>query len=164
MPRSPSCSPWTQSSSPVPASSATTERRVPAVAYTTPLTISGVPSNRGSGRVPRLSVLKRQATSSLAKLSASICASGEYLEPLTSPAYVGHSPLAVEWTAAPVCPESRIVSHTSPITTSANTEMDRYFVRDIVHPRLARNFLLRWNNSEPCRIESQYRGHCGGGL
>ena len=36
------------------------------------LTIKGVPSNLYSGRGPRLSVLKRQATSSLLKLDASI--------------------------------------------------------------------------------------------
>ena len=39
-PRAPSCSPWTHSSSPVAASSATTARREPAVAYTTPLMTS----------------------------------------------------------------------------------------------------------------------------
>jgi hypothetical protein len=65
-------------------SSAITERRVPAVTYRTPLTISGVPSSLNSGRVPRLSVLKRQATSSLLKFWALIWSSGEYLVPLRS--------------------------------------------------------------------------------
>src|SRR5215813_15611668 len=78
--------------SPVFASSATTDRRVPAVAYTTPLTMRGVPSSLYSGRGPRLSVLKRQATSSLLKLAALIWSSGEYLLPLRSAVYIGHSP------------------------------------------------------------------------
>ena len=47
-------------------------RRDPAVVYTTPFTISGVPSSLYSGRLPKLSVLKRQATSSLLKLDALI--------------------------------------------------------------------------------------------
>jgi len=59
-------------SSPVAASIATTARRVPAVVYSTPLTITGVPSSLYSGRGPKLSVLKRQATSSLLKLLALI--------------------------------------------------------------------------------------------
>ena len=54
------------------ASSAMAARRDPAVAYTTPFTINGVPSSLYSGRLPRLSVLKRQATSSLLKLVALI--------------------------------------------------------------------------------------------
>ena len=42
----------------------------------TPPTISGVPSSLNSGPGPRLSVLKRQATSSSSKLDASIWSSG----------------------------------------------------------------------------------------
>jgi hypothetical protein len=49
------------------------------------LTISGVPSSLYSGRVPRLSVLKRHATSSLLKFEALICSSGEKRVPRTSP-------------------------------------------------------------------------------
>jgi glucose dehydrogenase len=45
---------------------------VQGVLYTTPLTMRGVPSSLYSGRGPRLSVLNRQATSSLLKLSAPI--------------------------------------------------------------------------------------------
>ena len=62
---------------PVVASSATTARRVPAVVYRVRPTTSGVPSSLYSGRGPRLSVLKRQATSSVEKLSALIWSSGE---------------------------------------------------------------------------------------
>src|SRR6201984_1829804 len=70
--------------SPVFASSATTDRRVPAVVYTTPFTMMGVPSSLYSGRGPRLSVLKRHATSSLLKFDALIWSSGTYLLPRTS--------------------------------------------------------------------------------
>src|SRR5437667_8345691 len=41
-PRFPSCSPWIQSNSPVAGYNAITARRDPAVAYKTPLTMSGV--------------------------------------------------------------------------------------------------------------------------
>src|SRR5579864_8987053 len=98
---------YTHISSPVLASSATTDRRVPAVVYSTPLIISGVPSSLYSGRVPRLSVLKRHATSSLLKLDALIWSSGEYLVPFRSAVYCGHSPFLVEgcpamaWPATP---------------------------------------------------------------
>src|SRR5579862_3089915 len=87
---------WAQISSPVLASRAITERRVPAVEYSTPLIMSGVPSSLYSGRGPKLSVLKRQATSSLPKLDALIWSSGEYLVPLRSAVYCGHSPFLVE--------------------------------------------------------------------
>src|SRR6202030_3796401 len=90
--RSPSCSPCTHSNSPVAASSATTDRRVPAVAYTTPFTMIGVPSSLYSGREPRLSVLNVQATSSLLKLDALIWSSGRYLVPFVSAVYQAHSP------------------------------------------------------------------------
>src|SRR5262245_5228178 len=60
-----------------------------------PFTISGVPSSLFSGRGPRLSVLNRHATSSLLKLDALICSSGEYLLPRKSAVYIGHSPFFV---------------------------------------------------------------------
>src|SRR4051794_29719400 len=55
----------------------------------------GVPSSLFSGRGPRLSVLNRQATSSLLKLLALIWSSGEYLLPRWSAVYIGHSPFFV---------------------------------------------------------------------
>src|SRR3954462_2990887 len=55
----------------------------------------GVPSSLFSGRGPRLSVLNRQATSSLLKFAALIWSSGEYLLPLKSAVYMGHSPFFV---------------------------------------------------------------------
>src|SRR5215813_11388989 len=102
-----------------------------------PLTISGVPSNLYSGRVPRLSVLKRQATSSLLKLSALIWSSGEYLVPARSPVYCGHSPFLVEGPdfpfLAPDWPNTPIVSHTSPTMSNTNAGMERHTIRDMVH-------------------------------
>ena len=62
----------TQTISPVRPSSAITSRRVPAVVYRMPRMASGVPSSLYSGKVPKLSVLNRHATSSLLKLSALI--------------------------------------------------------------------------------------------
>src|SRR5689334_14348001 len=67
----------------------------------------GVPSSLFSGRGPRLSVLKRQATSSLLKLAPSICDSGEYLLPARSAVYIGHSPVLVlgsglDWPRSPM--------------------------------------------------------------
>src|SRR5262249_53941858 len=82
--RAPSNSECVQSNSPVSALSAKTARRVPPVAYMMPLITSGVPSNLYSGRVPRLSVLKRHATSRSLKFDALIWSRGEYFEPLTS--------------------------------------------------------------------------------
>src|SRR6266850_775996 len=76
-----------QISSPVFPSSAITDRRVPPVVYKTPLTMSGVPSNLYSGNGPRLSVLKRQATSSLLKFEPLIWSSGRYLVPRMSAVY-----------------------------------------------------------------------------
>src|ERR1700680_1229392 len=87
---------YTHIASPVLASSATTDRRGPAVGYRTPLIISGVPSSLYSGRVPRLSVLKRHATSSLLKLDAVIWSSGEYLVPFRSAVKCAHSPFLVD--------------------------------------------------------------------
>src|SRR3954452_16188394 len=55
----------------------------------------GVPSSLFSGRGPRLSVLNRHAGSSLLKLLALIWSSGEYLLPLKSAVYIGHSPFFV---------------------------------------------------------------------
>src|SRR6267143_5377300 len=81
-----------QITSPVFPSSATTDRRVPPVVYSTPLIATGVPSSLYSGRGPRLSVLNRQATSSWLKLVALIWSSGAYLVFARSPPYVGHSP------------------------------------------------------------------------
>src|SRR5579872_2090683 len=113
---------WAQISSPVFASRAITERRVPAVAYSTPLIMSGVPSSLYSGRGPRLSVLKRQATDSLLKLDALTWSSGEYLVPLRSAVYCGHSPLFVEGcgaardcpVAAPIKSEARKAAQIAP--------------------------------------------------
>src|SRR4029078_760569 len=76
--RAPSCSECIHSISPVVASSATAAPRVPPVVNRTPFTARGVPSSLNSGRGPRLSVLNRQATSSLLKLAALILSSGEY--------------------------------------------------------------------------------------
>ena len=45
---------------------------------------TGVPSSLYSGRGPNASVLNRHATSSLLKLAALICSSGEYLLPVRS--------------------------------------------------------------------------------
>src|ERR1700680_749284 len=77
--------------SPVFGSSAITDRRVPPVVYNMPFTMSGVPSSLYSGNGPRLSVLKRQATSSLLKFDASIWARGRYLVPFMSAVYEAHS-------------------------------------------------------------------------
>ena len=76
-PRRPSRRLCIQISSPVRASRAMAARRVPAVVYSTPPTMSGVPSSLYSGAAPRLSVLKVQATSRSLKLEASIWSSGE---------------------------------------------------------------------------------------
>jgi len=70
--RRPSRTLCAQISSPVLASSAITDRRVPAVTYSTPLTISGVPSSLYSGNGPNASVLKRHATLRLPKFAALI--------------------------------------------------------------------------------------------
>jgi hypothetical protein len=56
---------------------ATTLREAPAVAYSTPLAISGVTSKFGHTAVPKLSERQRHATRRRAMLSARICASGE---------------------------------------------------------------------------------------
>src|SRR5579863_8632796 len=60
--------------------------------------MSGVPSSLYSGRDPRLSVLKRQAISSLLKFDALIWSSGRYLVPAISAVYQAHSPsLGCHW-------------------------------------------------------------------
>src|SRR2546430_13592792 len=59
-------------SSPSLPSSATTDRRVPPVVYNTPSIISGVPSSLYSGRGPSMSVLNRQAISSVLQFDALI--------------------------------------------------------------------------------------------
>src|SRR6266508_3572167 len=128
--RSPSSMPYIHFSSPVFASSATTERRVPAVAYSIPLTMSGVPSSLVSGRGPRLSVLNRHATSSLLKLLALTCSSGEYLLPRRSAVYIGHSPFFVLGIGLP-CPESRGVNHATPATSNATAGTTRNAMRFI---------------------------------
>jgi hypothetical protein len=56
----------------VAASSATTARLVPPVEYSTPFTMSGVDWRLNSGLGPRLSTLKRHATSSELKFAAVI--------------------------------------------------------------------------------------------
>ena len=71
-PRLPSLMLCIHSISPVAASSATAARRVPAVEYSTPPTISGVAWRLNSGRGPSASVLKRHATSRLLKFVALI--------------------------------------------------------------------------------------------
>jgi hypothetical protein len=75
-----------------------------------PPTMIGVPSSLFSGRGPRLSVLKRHATSSLLKLLASIWSSGEYLLPRRSAVYIGHSPFLVLGmpVACPVSPGANV--------------------------------------------------------
>src|SRR5262249_2827559 len=92
-----------------------------------------------SGRVPRLSVLKRQATSSLLKLSALIWSSGEYLVPPRSPVYCGHSPFLVEGADFPFLvpdwPDTPIVTHTSPTMSKTNAGTERYGIRYMVHLR-----------------------------
>src|SRR5882672_9089613 len=75
-----------------------------------PLITSGVPSSLYSGRVPRLSVLKRHATSSLLKLLALIWSSGEYLLPRRSAVYIGHSPFFVLGRADVFCPDSDVAN------------------------------------------------------
>src|SRR5215472_497835 len=108
-----------QFTSPVLPSSETTDRRVPPVVYSVPFTASGVPSNLYSGRGPKLSVLNLQATSSLLKLDASIWSSGEYLVPLRSAVYCGHSPFFVDGNAC--WPNAADVSHASSVATTSKT-------------------------------------------
>src|SRR6476469_5734793 len=110
-----------------------TDRRVPAVAYTMPLTMIGVPSSLFSGRGPTLSVLKRQATSILLKLLALIWSSGEYLLPRRSAVYIGHSPFfvlgcPVAWPATCGC------SQTSPAPRRTSAGIVRVIKRDMLPP------------------------------
>src|SRR6185436_2104986 len=101
-----------------------------------PLTISGVPSSLNSGRAPRLSVLKRQATSSLLKLLPLIWSRGEYLLPRKSAGYIGHSPLLVLGcpvaAAWPACPEARgAATHASPLPSNARAGNVRNNLRNL---------------------------------
>src|ERR1051326_4123152 len=125
-PRAPSCSPCTQSSSPVAASSAIAARRDPAVPYSTPFTINGVPSSLNSGRLPMLSVLNRHTTSSLLKFEALIWLSGRYLVPCVSAAYDGHS---TSLTLAPFCP------HAATQTRPAAIHLVALMRTNLPHPR-----------------------------
>ena len=61
----------------MPASRATTARRLPAVAYRIPFTINGVPSYLVLGARSQVVGFKRHATSSLSKLLALIWSNGE---------------------------------------------------------------------------------------
>src|SRR6185295_924948 len=84
----------------------------------------GVPSSLASGVGPRLSVLKDHASWSRLKFAASIWSSGEYLLPLKSAVYIGHSPffvLGIEEAAA--WPERRLTDTTTSgaSSTSART-------------------------------------------
>src|SRR5262245_13403276 len=145
--RTPSNSECTQTNSPVSALRAMMLRRVPAVAYSIPLTTSGVPSSLNSGFVPRLSVLKRHATSSLLKFCALIWSSGEYLAPVLSPVYAGQSPFFVVFATVPlppVWPDTHIVMPaTATINPTTRNDVDGF--RDIVHPpfRKSENLSIR---------------------
>src|SRR5438309_5260578 len=99
----------------------------------------GVPSSLFSGRGPRLSVLNRQATSSLLKLVAPICSSGEYLLPLRSAVYIGHSPFFV--LGCPVFwPFRRGTNMATPRAIRATAGTTRTAVRFIIQtPQLLRN-------------------------
>src|SRR3954465_12835674 len=90
----------------------------------------GVPSSLFSGRGPRVAVLKRQATSSLLKLVPLIWSSGEYLLPLRSAVYIGHSPFLV--LGCPLLwPDRRGASAAPPAASSATTGSSRKTVRFI---------------------------------
>src|SRR5262252_2167454 len=129
-PRLPSFSLCIHSISPVAASSATTARRVPAVEYTTPSTINGVPSKLNSGRGPSASVLKRHATSSLLKLSLLIWSSGEYLVLARSPPHVRHSRAGV-----PAWPDSRPFVAANTTRRIARDEPSSGIRRGVIKPR-----------------------------
>src|SRR4051812_5685775 len=93
----------------------------------------GVPSSLYSGRVPRLSVLNRQATSSLPKFAAVIWSSGEYRLPLASPVYAGHSPFfVVGEKPAAVWPESRTATAARAMTSAVKGTVNRAILRDIL--------------------------------
>src|SRR5215471_5121443 len=96
-----------------------------------PLTMIGVPSSLFSGRGPRLSVLKRHATSILLKLLALIWSSGEYLLPFRSAVYIGHSPFFVlGWPVA--WPATRGDIHARPAARSAAAGTTRIAIRFIL--------------------------------
>src|SRR5262249_37449698 len=98
-----------------------------------PLTMSGVPSSLYSGRVPRLSVLKRQATSSLLKFVALIWSSGEYFVPWLSDVYAIQSPFLVLGIPG-ACPCDRTEPHSTPAATTATRGTPRFTNLDIVAP------------------------------
>src|SRR5262245_42245800 len=98
-----------------------------------PLTMIGVPSSLYSGRGPRLSVLNRHATSSLLKLVALIWSSGEYLLPLRSAVYIGHSPFLVLGCAdVPAWPASLGATETIAAARITSAGSVRKTVRDMV--------------------------------
>jgi hypothetical protein len=86
--------------SPVPASTATTVRPVPAVKYNLPPAMSGVTSQAACGLGPIFCAFQRQTTCRFFTLDASICASGEYRVLPESPPLTRHSPVA----GVPCCP------------------------------------------------------------
>src|SRR5262245_36623986 len=93
----------------------------------------GVPSSLFSGRGPRLSVLKRQATSSLLKLLASICESGEYLLPARSAVYMGHSPffvlgMGLDWPVTPMRSDGTVATAATTSTTGARKRKTARFI------------------------------------
>src|ERR1700752_2982511 len=90
----------------------------------------GVPSSLVSGRGPRVSVLKRQATSILLKLVALTWSSGEYLLPRRSAVYIGHSPFLVLGWPVP-WPNTSGLTHTSPAASSAAAGTTRIALRFI---------------------------------
>src|SRR5262245_11304796 len=99
-----------------------------------PFTMIGVPSSLYSGRVPRLSVLNRQATSRRLKFEALIWSSGEYLLPRRSAVYIGHSPFLVLGNADGVWPDNLgTTAQTAPATTSARSAV-RNTVRIVCAP------------------------------
>src|SRR3954465_10808422 len=91
----------------------------------------GVPSSLFSGRGPRVAVLNRHATSSLLKFVAPIWSSGEYLLPLKSAVYIGHSPFFV--LGCPVfCPDRRGTNVATPRASRATAGTTRTAVRFII--------------------------------
>src|SRR5262245_2905226 len=93
----------------------------------------GVPSSLFSGRGPRLSVFKRQATSSLLQLPALICSSGEYLLPFKSAVDNGKPTLLVLGCAGHCCwPVARGMSQTPTATSSAAAGTTRIAMRFMV--------------------------------
>src|SRR6476661_1863374 len=130
-----------------------TERRVPAVMYSTPFTMMGVASSLYSGRVPRLSVLKRHATSSLLKLPALIWSSGEYLLPWRSAVYIGHSPFCVLGRGL-VCPRMAGASHARPAPSTSTAAADFRNIRAMSSPAPIGN--LGGHDRRTCRFARDF--------